>query len=307
MELKLKASVEKERLKVQKAEVDLKRDETRKRKSIELKDQEFDQKKALQSHRFKCMSKVHSQKEILKKKTHKERMDESASRLLRAQAIQNAPGTFPGIGGGEGSIERAVQWYSRQTQLKEPSNQQPVLQQASYDASSAPPLFVQQTLTQLLPSSNLSSSTPSPTSSYNEDLLPPGWTRFVDPNDGSPVFIHENGKKVRSRLEIYKTPSPTKSTVDPSPNCFSRPDKVLSDFPRPIKSYYMNGSAEKPIELAEEDDSDKENGFDKDNENILGQPESSLVYGPQDSYSLRQDSNSESDSNSDSSATELGD
>ena len=121
MELKLKASVEKERIKVQRAEVDLKRDETRKRKSIELKDQEFDQKKALQSHRFKCMSKVHSQKEILKKKTHKERMDTSASRLIRAQQIQNAPGTFPGIGGGDGSIERAVQWYSRQTQLKEPT------------------------------------------------------------------------------------------------------------------------------------------------------------------------------------------
>ena len=69
----------------------------------------------------------------------------------------------------------------------------------------------------------------------------------------------------------------------------------------------MNGRAEKPIELAEEDDSDKENGFNKDNENILRQPESSLVYGPQDSYSLRQDSNSESDFSSDSSATELGD
>ena len=70
-------------------------------------------------------------------------MDKSASRLIRAQQIQNAPGTFPGIGSGDGSIELAVQWYSHQTQPNQPSNQQPVLQQASYDANSASPLFVQ--------------------------------------------------------------------------------------------------------------------------------------------------------------------
>ena len=299
--MKLKASVEKERLRVKKEEVALKRDETRKRKSIELKDQEFDQKKKLQSHRFECMSKVHSQKEILKKKSHKERMDESASRLLRAQALHNAPGTFPGIGGGENSIKEAVHWYMHETQRKEPPKQEGVLQQASCDARGAPPLFVQQTLTQMMPSSStLSSNSHSPTSTYTDDILPPGWTRFVNPNDGSPIFIHENGRSARSRLEVYQMPP---AMVDLSPNRVARPEKVLSNFPPTINAYNSNGSAEKPIELAEDDESDRENGDKK----MLYQPESSLVYGPQESYSLHQESGSEADSASDSSATELGD
>ena len=108
LELKVNASVEKERLKIQKEEVSLRRDEARKRKSIELKTEEFKRKKALQLHRFECMSKVHLQKEDLQTKTHWERLNESATRLMQAQQMQSNNGIFPGIGGGWGSIQAAT-------------------------------------------------------------------------------------------------------------------------------------------------------------------------------------------------------
>ena len=208
LQLKLEASVEKERLKLKKEELLLKRDENRKRKTLELRDQEFEKKKALQSHRFECMSKVNSQKEAIKKKTHREKMDESASRLANAQALHHSAGTFPNIGGGDGSIQQASRWYSQQRQVAATP-----VPRVVYNTP-VPPVFVQQTLTQMPATAPTSSSacqpySPSPDSlSSPDDLLPQGWMRWIDPKDGSTVFIHRNGRQVKSRLDIYKTPPP---------------------------------------------------------------------------------------------------
>ena len=87
------------------------------------------------------------------------------------------------------------------------------------------------------------------------------------------------------------------------------PDKVHSAF---LPSVYQNGvgkSAKTPIEMLSDDegtdDDEKENKVHQEGEEIYGIPESSIVYGPQESYTLHQDSDS-SEAESDSSATEVG-
>jgi hypothetical protein len=198
MEMKFDAQLKKEELRVKREEVALRRDEFRKNKRLEINDHEYHKKIRLQEHRFECMSKVHTTKEKLKKKTHNEKLDDASARVQRAQAIhQGTNGTFPGIGGGPASVGTAMQWYNHATSTLQPT-QQPTTPQ-----SSSPPLFVQQTLTQMAP-------TMTSTTSFQDeqpDLLPAGWIRLLDPSTQSPVFVHQvTGKIAKTRLDIYKTP-----------------------------------------------------------------------------------------------------
>jgi hypothetical protein len=135
-EKKLKASVERERLKVQKEEVALKRDEAKKRKCVDMQHSNYKMKVKLQSHKFKCLEKANNTKEQAKKKAHVEKMDIASSRLLQSQSLhgtQNAMGAFPNLGGGPTSIEAAMQWYSNSRQPQQAPLLQP--QQAGWSNS----------------------------------------------------------------------------------------------------------------------------------------------------------------------------
>ena len=243
--------------------------------------EEFKQKKVLQMHRFECMSKVHSQKEDLRTKTHRERLNESANRLLQAQQMHSNTGTFPGIGGGCGSIQSVTNLH------KNICSQQTANLPAVYVPG--PTQMVPSFLSSIVANQPMTPSPISSTSTPDNDLLPDGWSQFIDPHSGSPIYIHESGKRVFSRLEIYAT----QPLTGQKPVARVFPEKVGSALPRIFFREGLGSSAEKPIEVLSENEEDEEEKVEESD--FL---ESSLIYGRQES------SEDEGDSDS-SSATQL--
>ena len=216
-EIKVQASVRKEELKVRQKEVELQRVESLKRKAIEVKEAEGEVKKQVHAHRAKCMKAIARNRAFLKGEEHRRNIGTSKERINQASAFQKAAavaasqgGTFPSVGGGPDSL-------------------------ANY-----PPVWVQQTLTQMPSSASSTSTRQQPASSAQVVASPPiqvpgGYVRTRDTITGMDVYIHEGtGKVVTSVLECYKEPPPQQTQLSMHPP--ETPTQIASVSPETVLS-----------------------------------------------------------------------
>ena len=100
--------------------------------------------------------------------------------------------------------------------------------------------------------------TPSPVSSTSSpaenNMLPDGWSKFIDPHSGSPIYIHECGKRVMTRLEMYQVPL----TTEKKPEARIFPEKIGSTLPLTFFSEGLGSSTKKPIEVLSDNEEDVE-------------------------------------------------